>query len=223
MNISLPARLSISRIITITIGWVALTTIGSSVYGQGLGFQGDLISVSDGSRTAQVYSVARGGIAQRLGVRPGDTILTVNNYWPGNSAWNRRAINAGQGTVTIVVKRHGRMMTLSGNHVAGNGTQRRNSGLRKRLVGNWWTLTNGKLNRVALSANGKLHIQQYNKLTKQPISGMNMSGRWKVNGETLVYFLNGKKTSAEIISATRAELDMVNLATNASFTLLRNL
>ena len=44
---------------------------------------------------------------------PGDVILSINGYPPGNAAANQRALAAGQGQITIVVSRLGNTLTLT--------------------------------------------------------------------------------------------------------------
>lgn len=116
-------------VLALTAGMFAVTIAGS-VHAQGLGFQGALVSVADGSRMAQVHSVSPGGMAQRMGVMPGDVILSINSFWPGNAAWNQRAIGAGRGTVTLLVNRQGRTFKLGnrrGSTAMNNPFRRANS------------------------------------------------------------------------------------------------
>lgn len=79
---------------------------------QGLGVVGDLVTEIDGSRTLHVRSVALNGLAQRLGIRPGDRIINVNGYAPGDALINQRAIASGGGLLSVVVSRRGAMLRL---------------------------------------------------------------------------------------------------------------
>ncbi len=80
--------------------------------GQGLGVGGDMLTLSDGTRVLRVQSVARGGLADRLGIIAGDNIYSINNFPPSDAAGNERAIAAGRGVLSIDVDRRGQRLTL---------------------------------------------------------------------------------------------------------------
>ena len=74
---------------------------------QGLGVTGDLITNLDGSRVLLVRNVIGQGLAHRLGILPGDTILSINNFAPGDALINQQAIAAGGGRLAVLVNRQG--------------------------------------------------------------------------------------------------------------------
>ncbi len=74
---------------------------------QGLGVTGDLVTNLDGSRILMVRTVIRQGLAHRLGILPGDTILSINNFAPGDALINQQAIAAGGGRLAVLVNRQG--------------------------------------------------------------------------------------------------------------------
>ncbi len=84
---------------------------------QGLGVTGDLVTNLDGSRILMVRTVIRQGLAHRLGILPGDTILSINNFAPGDALINQQAIAAGGGRLAVLVNRQGIPLRLG--HRAG--------------------------------------------------------------------------------------------------------
>ena len=80
---------------------------GSLACGQGLGITGELVTHADGSSTFHVRTVLPLGLAGRLGVLPGDQILSINGFAPGNATVNQQAITMGGGAVSLVVVRGG--------------------------------------------------------------------------------------------------------------------
>lgn len=100
----------------LSFGVLALVA-SSTAQSQGLGVVGNLLSGPVGPPTLQVRTVVPGGLASRLGVFPGDEIISINGLPPGDAVNNERAIASGRGRVALVVSRRGQRITL-GNAVS---------------------------------------------------------------------------------------------------------
>jgi S1-C subfamily serine protease len=83
--------------------WLAILSLDAACCAQGLLVDADFLLMPDGSKDAEVNSVLRGGVAERVGVMAGDVILSINGFPPGAAAENQPAIAAGRGAISIIV------------------------------------------------------------------------------------------------------------------------
>ncbi len=100
---------------------VAVMLLAGNVAGaQGLGVVGNLVGLLGSSPVLEVQTVVPGGLASRVGVFPGDSIISINGVAPGDATVNQRAIALGGGRLAIVVQRNGTLINLGNDQLGGN-------------------------------------------------------------------------------------------------------